>query len=202
MSIPTHVPPLRLFTREDQGSHWEHRFPAGTLREHVLDPRVWGHVARKLRRFDTITALAEDGSFDIQLRVLAVDPQGMWAQTAILRERACDAIPTLAADRGGFIIEYSGPQLWRIRRGEDLVAEGLPTEAAAEALLARLRGSKPTEAVAELETEQGLDGYSLKFAGPHKWRILRHGNLVEEMLPTKGAAEARLAEIRAESVAA
>lgn len=201
MPIPSHVPPLRLFTREDQGSHWEHRFPAGTLREHALDPRVWGHVARKLRRFDTITALAEDGSFDIHLRVLAVDPQGMWAQTAILSERSCEGIPTLASDRGGFIIEYSGPQLWRIRRGEELIAEGLPTEAAAEALLARLRGSKPTEAVTE--PEMGPDGLTVVFRGPRKFEIEDGaGNVVAEMLPTKEAAIAKLAEIKSKQAAA
>lgn len=212
MSIPTHVPPMRIFERDARSTHWQYIFPPGTLREHVLDPRVWRHVAGpaerpKLKRFDTITALAEDGSFDIELRVLVVDPQGLWAQTAILHEREPSEPMAVAAsypDKDGFTIEFSGPQLWRIRRGDDLVAEGFHDEPAAKAALARLKGSKPTEAPEAPETEGlGPDDYTVVFRGPRKFEIEdAAGNVVAEMLPTKEAALAKLAEIKAEKLAA
>ncbi len=46
------------------------------------------------------------------------------------------------------------------------------------------------------------DGYRVEFAGPHKFRIVRGNDVLETHLPTKAAAYAKLAELKAEKVAA
>lgn len=45
------------------------------------------------------------------------------------------------------------------------------------------------------------DGYTIEFGGAHKWRIIRGGDIVEKFIPTREAAIAMLAEIKADKPA-
>jgi hypothetical protein len=74
----------------------------GVTAQHVVDPNFWVHLAEKLMMHDRIEVLAADGSFDMDLRVVALDPdpQKRWAKVRVLRFWSEDkAVP--AATGGG-----------------------------------------------------------------------------------------------------
>lgn len=131
----------------------------------IVNPDFWQHVSSvrgarlqrdRLQVNDKIEVVAQDGSFEAELRVMAVDVRGLWAQVRVLR-----------------------------------LTEGMGVP---------VPGAEPAEA--PLVGEFDPDGYRVEFAGPHKFRIVRGNDVLETHLPTKAAAYAKLAEIKAEKVAA
>jgi hypothetical protein len=132
----------------------------GTTPSHVAAPDFWVHQAAKLKPFDRIEVVAADGSFDAELRVVAVDPRGLWAQVRVLRICTGEGVPLVSGktvadvavgsgpDKDGYLIEWGGPQRWRIIRGADPVAHGFPDEASAAAALAEIKAAKPAKKAA------------------------------------------------------
>lgn len=162
MDIPNNLLPSRL--RQGAGSaHGEYVIFAapGTTPAMVADPGYWLHLGNRLRVQDRISVIAEDGSFDMDIRVADVDPRGLYARVRVLRlcdgagvavpgaEPAKPPVPTQAGtpDRDGYIREQT-PKGWRVLRGSDLIVDGLPGEAAAVAAIEDARAGKPARKTA------------------------------------------------------
>ncbi len=153
MDIPNHLLPTRL----QLGNGYAHAdyflvtLP-GVEPAHVLDPGFWVHQAARLRLHDRIEVVAADGSFDLDLRVVAVDPHGHYARVRVLRAidadgralaiESRDRTVAETADADGYVIQHDPVQQWRILRGRDLIERDLPSEAAAKARLAEVKGAR------------------------------------------------------------
>lgn len=157
MPLPTNIPPVRLQRRDEAITEWYHRAPQGTTIEHVLDPDFWAHTAAQMRRTpnkgigDTVWVVAEDGSFDIEVLVVAVDPRGLWAQVRVLRawqhEGKTQPAALTGPDKDGYVVEFSGPQRWRILdRSGEIVSKDHPDESAAREALANIKVAKGRKA--------------------------------------------------------
>lgn len=153
MSLPEKLPlPVHLPREEFAISRYFCEAPPGVMAQHVVDPDFWAHLAKKLRRHDEITVVAADGSFDLALRVIDLDPRGFWARVRVLRATGPAGISGLAAperpkpqwpDRDGYTVEHNAVHGWRIvNRAGDIVARDLPDEAAALAELATVKAAK------------------------------------------------------------
>lgn len=154
MDIPNHLLPTRL--REANGfAHGDYFLEAapGVKAAHVVNPDFWLHLAARLKRNDRIEVVAQDNSFDMELRVVAVDPRGLYAQMRVLRYMGDDELVTIpasvvAADDDGYVIEQDRVHGWRVLRGGDLVAKNLPDKASAEAARDAHRAGKPVKRAA------------------------------------------------------
>lgn len=149
MDLPTRLLP----TRGDRGdfavSRWYFTdLPQGITAAHVQDPDFWQHVARNFRVNDEIVATAADGSFDMDLRVIELDPRKLWARIRLLRltaakPGAASAPTTQWPDSDGYTVEYSGAHRFRIvNRAGEVVAKDFATEADAVEALNNLKGAK------------------------------------------------------------
>lgn len=120
----------------------------GVTPAHVMHPDFWQHVAERLRLNDRIEIVGQN--FDMDLRVVGIDPRKLWAQVRCLRLCSTDGVEVPGAqtftdagiasgapDPDGFIVEWGGPvHKWRIVHGRDLIAKGFTSkEEAQEALL-------------------------------------------------------------------
>lgn len=54
--------------------------PAGTTKEHIVEPTFWGNVSQKMRAGDTIIVFPRDGSFYAELLVWGAGQN--WAQVS------------------------------------------------------------------------------------------------------------------------
>jgi len=154
MDLPTQLLPKRLGHRG--GADYDRSLyfvvlGAGITPAMVVDPDFWQHLAARFRVNDRLEIVAPD--FDMDVRVVAIDPRGLWAQMRVLR--LCDASgigvpgaehsPTSsiiagAPDQAGYIVEWGGPKhMWRIVRGSDLIDKGFPDKDAAHAKLTEIQ---------------------------------------------------------------
>ena len=116
----------------------------------VLEADYWVHLGSTLKVDDRIEVVAQDGTFDLDLRVVAIDPRGFWAQVRVLREWALTpgakaaAAPKTWPDAEGYRVEWGGPvHKWRIiDRAGQIVGKGHPTEADAVADLDETKRAK------------------------------------------------------------
>lgn len=153
MEIPSNLLPVQLQRDEEATTRWFHLATRGTLVEHIKNPDYWQHTAARLLRTpnkglgDVIRVLAEDGSFDIDVTVLAVDPRGLWMQVREMRlwEAPADK-PVEAperADSDGYTVEFAGPHKWRIvNSAGDVVAHGYPSKPDAQKALINIKAEK------------------------------------------------------------
>lgn len=152
MEIPNSLLPSRLAVASGF-AHGEYFIAAapGTTVEHVVDPDYWLHLASRLKVYDRIEVVAQDGAFDIDVRVVATDPRGHYVVVRPLRVWVPDEQdarkPSLrqmqAADGDGFIVEEDPVHGWRVMRGGDIIARRLKDKATAEAVRADARAGKP-----------------------------------------------------------
>lgn len=131
------------FVRND----WRYVAPHGVPLETVKAPEYWSHVARKLRRGDTIEVLAEDNTFDCTYRVVSV--VGLLVHLRPLREWLSNE-PAPAAETD---IEVVTPQArvqfiprgdhkWRVLNAAgEVVSKGHETREAAETEMHRYLAS-------------------------------------------------------------
>lgn len=168
MDIPSHALPNRLQRSEYANTTYFVPVAPGVTPAQVIDPDFWQHCCAplgtrqrdKLRVNDRIEVVAQDGTFDMDLRVIAIDARGLWAQVRVLR--------------------YVGEEM-------------IPVPG--------VTGAQQETRVADLDVPDS-DGYRVEFGGAHKFRIVRGNDVIETHLPTKAAAYAKLAEIKAEKAAA
>lgn len=59
-------------------NHWQVNAPAGTTAAQVMDPDWWVNVAAKMRRNDRIEIISEDGSLDMDVRVVAMQARALY----------------------------------------------------------------------------------------------------------------------------
>jgi hypothetical protein len=150
MNIPIQLLPVRIGrTQLAEFARASYFFSAapGVTPEHVVDPDFWVNWAGTLKINDRIEVVAADGSFDMEVRVVALDPRGLWARVRPLRiaegKLAVATTPTgLYPDSEGYIIEWSDHHRWRIVRGQDVVARDFPDQAAASEALQNIKAAK------------------------------------------------------------
>lgn len=150
MNIPQHMLPARI-GREEEADYKRRVYfllaPPGVTPDHVVDPDYWVHWAQRLRINDRIEIVAADGSFDMDVRVVALDPRGLWARVRALRlSEGKLASPqsgsTVFPDPDGYLVEWGGEHRWRIIRGQDVVARDFPTQADAIEALQNIKAAK------------------------------------------------------------
>lgn len=162
MDIPSHLLPTDVEHGLSGSSayNWVCRTRPGVTAAHIMNPDFWVHVTRRLKVEHTITVLAQDGTLDADLRVIAVDPQGFWVQTRLLRgwpaaefevatPQAAPVVAQQWPDRDGYVVEWGGHHKWRIMRvtgaggKPELVFKDFPDRATAMDALANLKAAKP-----------------------------------------------------------
>lgn len=112
---------------------------AGETLEDMLAPAYWVHVASKMSPMDSILVFPEDGTWEAELRVLAIGYQA--AQVGLIRKTVWGTVEQPAAAEGQFHVEWAGPaHRWRIRRLSDnaVVAKDFDNREAAFAMLPEL----------------------------------------------------------------
>lgn len=149
MNIPTHLLPMRI-GREEEADYKRRVYflsaPPGTTPEHVVDPDYWVHWAHRLQINDRVEIVAVDGSFDMEVRVTAIDPRRLWAHVRPLRvAEGKFAVPEASGqypDNDGYTVEWGGPHRWRIVRGNDVVARDFPNQESAIEVLQQIKAAK------------------------------------------------------------
>jgi hypothetical protein len=152
VAIPDHLVPTTFPLAQTVRTVRSISVKPGTTIEMVLDPDYWVHGGGVLKVNDLIEVIAQDGSFELELRVVAVDARGYWAHVrpryrwpaegeAVKRADAPNTWP----DKDGYRIEWSGSPVhrWRIiDRAGEVVGSRFPTEDAAIKQLAEIKREK------------------------------------------------------------
>jgi hypothetical protein len=133
------------FVRND----WRYTAPHGVPLEIVKAPDYWAHLARKVRRGDTIEVLAEDGAYDCTYRVVSI--MGLLVHLRPLREWIADgSAPAATAgtdvqivtDRARVKFIPRGDHKWRVENAAgEVVSKGHETRESAEAAMAQYLAS-------------------------------------------------------------
>lgn len=132
--------PTRLWPHGQKWAEYNEVVPAGIPLSAVMSRDYWVHVQTRLSPLDVINCVAEDGSFDVSIRLLSKTPVAM--KFRLIREAAIDeATPISRGDKPSRYRVSSGGRAggWRVQEiaTGQLVAEGLDKESA-EAEHARL----------------------------------------------------------------
>lgn len=114
------------------------RPPAGTPASALLEPAWWAHVAAGFTPGDRIEVLAQDGAYDLDLRIVGTGHN--WARVQVLRAWPEGALEIGAASSEAnqpdeVVVEWGGPgHKWRTIRAKDrsVVAHGFASREAAE----------------------------------------------------------------------
>lgn len=148
--LPTRLLPTQIRRTETDITHWFHEATRGVTAEMVQHPDYWANVARKFKVNDCIEVVAQDGTFDLDLRVMAVDARYLWAQVRALRVfETKEPVERDDADPDGYRIEFAGPHKFRIiDRNGTVVDTRLPTRVAATERLAQLKAEKSGQSIA------------------------------------------------------
>lgn len=132
--------PAALEPLHEASVTYRYMAPPGHTLEHCLSPEYWRHNARECRHsrltgrnsWNRIEVIAEDGSWEADLRILSVDSTGL-VETRVLRHWEPAPKPgrkAMAPD--GYRVEHIPEHGWRaIDRNGEMVAQKLSTEAKA-----------------------------------------------------------------------
>lgn len=145
--LPTRLLPTNIRRTETDITHWFHEATRGVTAEMAQHPDYWANVARKFKVNDRIEVVAQDGTFDLDLRVVAVDARYLWAQVRALRVfETKEPVERDDADPDGYRIEFAGAHKFRIiDRIGNVVEKYIPTREAAHERLAALKAEKAGE---------------------------------------------------------
>lgn len=107
--MPKHLPPLRFKQAEFERTIYLAIPEAGTAFDDVLKPSYWAHNAAKMKPFDHIEILAEDGSWWAHLLVISTGR--VEATVKVLNHQSFDVDVTGAVqeDFPGYEIRFAGP---------------------------------------------------------------------------------------------
>jgi hypothetical protein len=150
-TIPDHLLPARIVRAEVARTTWFLPVVRGTTREMVLEPDFWVHLGGKLKVDDRVEVVAQDGTFELDLRVASVDARGFWVQMRLLGEWIEPvaagkkvAAPRPWPDAEGYRVEWGGPvHKWRIiDQAGQIVDKMLSSEAAAIDKLSEVKAEK------------------------------------------------------------
>ena len=113
---------------EVSNNHWQAYAPQGANIDDIKKAAFWSLWANKLRPFDRIDVIAEDGSWLAEL--LCIQCGKNWAQVFVKTVHKLSE-PVKAEDHASHRIEYKGPKKkWCIIRKNDsaLIKESLDTQ--------------------------------------------------------------------------
>lgn len=122
---------------------------ADTPIETILRPEYWTHVARDLRQWNEIQVRAADGSYRLDLVVLACGP--LWAKVHVIGKHefgsAAAAVAAPSIQDAEFEVIWRGAAKWSVKRKSDgeIMADGLDKDGA-NAWIAKYRRSVPAAA--------------------------------------------------------
>lgn len=148
--------PVKLYRLETIYAVYAHKVAHGTTIDHVLDGQYWVHVARDgiLKVGDVIEVIAEDGSFELRMRVTDMADKRcpkfrvlwVWEPEARDQDEAADA-PQVDAKTplAGLIVSWGGPaQKHRIvdQASGDVVQAGFVSQVEALAERRRLASNR------------------------------------------------------------
>jgi hypothetical protein len=121
-----HVLPERFMTTaEFRRTTYSVVTEGGTTVDEILRPEYWSHVARKLKPYDKIEVLAEEGTFYLELLVLRVLTGAVVVK--LLNHAELESSPAAGDEDPDIEIKYSGPiKKYRVTRKSDgkVLAEG------------------------------------------------------------------------------
>ena len=121
----------RLKEAQYQRTIWEVIPEPGVAVEDLLDPAFWTHVGMRFSLRDRIEAYAEDGSYFAEYIVLSSGRN--YANLALIRQVDLAKAPRRAEAKDEFVVDHGGPvQLWRVRRGHDVLKQGCQTKKIAD----------------------------------------------------------------------
>lgn len=110
---------------------WFEVLPPGITFEDLFDPKLWGNFTGKLKKYDIVRVCAEDGSFDVELTVRAIDVGGIHMQvfphfrgksgeaaleaaSAAQEESAIKVVPIARDGLPVVRVEYKNATKWRL----------------------------------------------------------------------------------------
>lgn len=105
---------------------------AGTTLEQILNPEYWSHIAKnRLRIYDLIEVLVEDGSAYYELLVVSVGRTE--AHVALKLQMDLQTVAQGALSPSDYSIKWSGPHTkHRVLRGTDVIKDGFESKEYAE----------------------------------------------------------------------
>lgn len=132
---------------------WVARPAHGVPAEAVFDPGFWVNAVQRndVKPGDRIEVLAQDGSYDLDLRALEIGPtpnSPLWVRVRVLRSwpdaalegmtAAPAARPSLSTSVEEMVVEFAGPShKWRVVRKSDraVLAHGFASKEDAQAAM-------------------------------------------------------------------
>ncbi len=125
------LPARRMVPAEGRFMVWDATLDHGTTREDLERTSFWKHNTTRVKPFDEIRAICEDGSFVAYLIVQAIGPKDMKVHVREFVEM--DKIdPNALAIPQGYKVDWGGRiAMWRARQGSDVLKEGFQTESEA-----------------------------------------------------------------------
>lgn len=155
LDIAIHLLPNtnRMRKREFATDHWFLEVGPSITLEQLMNPDFWVHLTKKLKVYDRVEVVAENGLLDVDLRVVAVDKRDppTWAKMRVLRNSQSEIheplpAPTEEADEefaDGYAIKFRGYRRFAIKdRVGNWLEEDIPTKKAAIEKLAEIRREK------------------------------------------------------------
>jgi hypothetical protein len=136
--------PTRLWPKGQVWAEYNEIVPAGTSLQKVMSRDYWVNVEKQLRPLDVITCVAEDGTFDVDIRLISKTSTEL--KFRLIREAKIETYQPVSRDEDTdrYVVKSGGRAGgWTIREKATglLIAEGLD-KAAADAEKDRLEALK------------------------------------------------------------
>jgi hypothetical protein len=131
--IARNLRPTHLAFGEFARDFREHKIPAGVSLDDILnDPEYWMNVVDVLKVGTMIEVTGNDFTIDADLRVVALDPYGAWAEVVQRgKSRTLNLGGSDISKDGKIRVDHDNVRNWFVMRGKDELARGLPDRAAA-----------------------------------------------------------------------
>lgn len=121
----------RFKLTEHENNDWTVYPEHGTPFEAVLEAGFWAHVSAKMRPYDEIRVIAEDGSY--YGRLIVQDAGKLYAKVAKLEYIELNKVDVQQAGPilQGHEVKWRGPvDKWCVMRGKDALKKGMTKEEA------------------------------------------------------------------------
>lgn len=115
----------RFRSNEHENNYWTVYPEHGTPFEALLDPGYWAHVSAKMKPYDELRVIAEDGSYYGKL--LVQDAGKLYAKVAKLEYYDLNVVEVKQAGVAleGHEVKWRGPvDKWCVVRGKDVLVKG------------------------------------------------------------------------------
>jgi hypothetical protein len=127
--------PTRLWPKGQKWAEYNEIVPPGTPLSAILSREYWIHVQNQIRPFDTISCVAEDGSFDVDIRLIRKTPTEMVFR--VIRDAGIASADAITRDEATarYVVQppvRGKPGMWQVRERSSgiVVADGLDKDTA------------------------------------------------------------------------